>query len=195
MKGIYEDQVTSVEALRQLIGVPNEAVVKKSIAQMDDHIRNYLNKSPLFFLSTANAEGHCDVSPRGDAPGSVHVLDNHRLIYAERPGNKRIDSLLNILSNPQVGMLFIIPGQEQVLRINGKAWITQNQELLQPLQWNGTVPKLGVIVEVQEAFVHCPRALKQAGIWDKETWLPENELPSIQEMFQAHLKINGMTLK
>ncbi|MFH5185164.1 MSMEG_1061 family FMN-dependent PPOX-type flavoprotein [Paenibacillus sp. TAB 01] len=195
MKNRYEDLVTSVEELRELVGTPNEAVVKKSIAQIDEHIRHYLSKSPLFFLSTAGREGRCDVSPRGDAPGSVHILDDQRLVYAERPGNRRIDSLLNILSNPQVGMLFIIPGQEEVLRINGKAWITRNEELLRPLEWKGTPPKLGVIVEVEEAFVHCPRALKQAGIWDLESWPPAEERPSIQEMFKAHLQINGLTLK
>jgi PPOX class probable FMN-dependent enzyme len=195
MEAMYKDLITSAEELRNLVGVPNEAVVKKSIAQIDDHIRNYLLISPLFFLSTASADGRCDVSPRGDAPGSVHVLDDKRLIYAERPGNRRIDSLLNIISNPQVGMLFVIPGQDQVLRINGKAYITQNEELLQPLLWNGNPPKLGVIVEVQECFVHCPRALKQASLWDTESWLPEEARPSIQAMFQAHLKINGMTVK
>lgn len=103
--------------------------------------------------------------------------------------------MLNILSNPQVGMLFVIPGQEEVLRINGKACITRNEKLLQPLQWKDTPPKLGVIVEVQEAFVHCPRALKQAGIWDLASWPSAEERPSIQEMFKAHLRINGLTLK
>lgn len=188
---VVEDAVTSVEELRALVGEPHEAVVKKSINRIDDHVRNYLAMSPLFFLSTSNAEGQCDVSPRGDAPGFVRALDDRRLLYPERPGNKRVDSLLNILSNPHVGMLCIIPGLDEVLRINGRAAITRNRELLEPSARNGTVPPLGVVVEVEECFVHCPRALQQAGIWHTESWPPKEELPSIKEMFLAHIRMNG----
>lgn len=190
-----EDVVASAALLRELVGLPHEAVANKSIARIDDHVRNYLRQSPLFFLSTSSAEGTCDVSPRGDAPGFVHVLDERRLLFPERPGNKRVDSLLNIISNPHVGMLFLIPGLEEVLRINGRACVIRSHERFEQMQWNGKTPPLGVLVQVEECFVHCPRALKQAKLWDTESWGPQEELPSIKDMFQAHLRINGITLK
>ena len=190
------DRVTSAEELRALVGEPHESVVKKSIAMIDEHIRNYLAMSPLFFLSTSGADGTCDVSPRGGGPGFVRVLDDRRLLYPEKPGNRRADSMLNILSNPHVGMLFMIPGQNEVLRINGKAAITRNRELLEPLAADGgTPPPLGVVVEVEECFVHCPRALQFAGIWNTAGWPAKEKLPSIREMFLAHIRINGLTLE
>lgn len=189
-----QEIITTADELRALVGTPHEAVVKKSIAHMDDHVKNYLSMSPLFFLSTSNSEGECDVSPRGDDPGFVKVLDEHRLLYPERPGNRRIDSLLNIIENPHVGMLFILPGLEEVLRINGRAWITQNGALLKAMQWEGKPPELGVIVEVEQCFIHCPRAFKQAETWRTESWPSTEELPSITDMFHAHLRINGYSI-
>ncbi|MFS0727985.1 MSMEG_1061 family FMN-dependent PPOX-type flavoprotein [Paenibacillus sp. 1P07SE] len=192
--GIVEGQITDPEQLRELVGAPHEAVVKKSIAQIDEHIRHFLSRSPLFFVSTTDKLGWCDVSPRGDEPGFVKVLDDRRLIYPERPGNRRVDSLLNLLDNPRLGMLFIIPGMQEVLRINGRAAITQQTELIAAQGFSGKTPQLAVIVEVEECFIHCPRALKTSGVWTYEEWLAKEELPSVSEMFQAHLAINGMKL-
>lgn len=191
----YTDEfVTSVDELRELTGEPHEAVIKKVIAQIDDQARNYISKSPLFFLSTANAEGHGDVSPRGDTPGFVRVLDNKVLVFPQRSGNRRVDSLTNILTNPQVGLLFLIPGMDEVLRVNGRACIIRDQSILEAMQLNGVTPALGVMVEVEECFVHCPRALKSSKLWDPESWLNKEEQPSVKDIFHAHLKINGMTV-
>ncbi|WP_159881959.1 MSMEG_1061 family FMN-dependent PPOX-type flavoprotein [Paenibacillus puerhi] len=181
----FASTISSREELRTLVGEPHEAVVKKSVAQIDSHIRGFIAKSPLFFLSTSGKDGQCDVSPRGDAPGFVTVLDDSRLLYPERPGNRRIDSLLNLLDNPHVGMLFVIPGMEEVMRINGRAWITRDEELLGSLQAGGKAPQLAVGVEVEECFIHCPRALKQARAWER---------PSSLDMFRAHVKLNGLIL-
>lgn len=185
--------VTHRDELRDVVGSPHEAVVKKSIAQIDAHVRNYLLMSPLFFLSTANNDGRCDVSPRGDEPGFVKVIDDRHLIYPERPGNRRVDSLLNILDNPYAGMLFIIPGLEEVLRINGRARITRSEEALKAMQWSD-VPQLGVIVEVEECFIHCPRALKKSKVWEEEARPAKKDVPSMTEMFHAHLQMNGFTI-
>ncbi|MDR7316655.1 MSMEG_1061 family FMN-dependent PPOX-type flavoprotein [Brevibacillus nitrificans] len=190
-----EDRITSADELRSLVGVPHETVVKKTIAQVDPHVRQYLSKSPLFFLSTANSEGKGDVSPRGDEPGFVKVLDDHHLIYPERMGNRRVDSMLNILENPQIGMIFVIPGLEEVLRINGTATLTKNAELLDQQEWKGKTLNIGVVVKVEECFIHCPRAFKQAGIWNTASWPEKETVPSILEMFRAHLQINGVQLK
>ncbi|EJL46459.1 phosphohydrolase [Brevibacillus agri] len=190
-----KDRVASADELRSLVGVPHETVANKSIAQVESHVIHYLSMSPLFFLATADADGRCDVSPRGDEPGFVKVLDERHVIFPERMGNRRVDSLLNILANPQVGMIFLIPGLEEVLRINGKATITKNAELLAAQNWKGKTLGLGVVVEVEECFIHCPRAFKQAGVWNTDSWADKADMPSIMEMFRAHLRINGVALK
>ncbi|GGG08380.1 MSMEG_1061 family FMN-dependent PPOX-type flavoprotein [Paenibacillus abyssi] len=190
-----KDIITSPGELRELAGTPHEAVIKKSVATIDDHVRKYLSISPLFFLSTSGEQGRCDVSPRGDGPGFVKVLDDKHIIFPERPGNRRADSLLNILANPHVGMLCIIPGLKEVLRINGQARITRNRKLLETMQWEGKTSGYGVIVKVEECFIHCPRALNQAKVWQVESWPAAEELPSMTDMFHAHLKMNGYLLK
>lgn len=192
--GEIKNRVTEPQQLRALIGEPKEAVIKKSIDRIDEHVQGFLAKSPLFFLSTTDQRGWCDVSPRGDEPGFVKALDERHLIYPERPGNRRVDSLLNLLDNPRLGMLFVIPGLQEVLRINGRATITEDQELIATQAFSGKMPQLAVIVETEECFIHCPRALKSAKVWSYEDWLPQEQQPEMQEMFRAHLAINGMTL-
>ncbi|WP_138752477.1 MSMEG_1061 family FMN-dependent PPOX-type flavoprotein [Paenibacillus sinopodophylli] len=186
--------IVSAEQLKEIVGTPHEAVVKKSVSRMEDHIRHFLSLSPLFYLSSSDASGRCDSSPRGDEPGFVKTLDDYRLVYPERSGNRRIDSLLNIIQNPQIGMLFIIPGMQEVLRLNGRASITKDVELIEGMGWSGKAPELAVIVEVEECFIHCPRALKQSGIWSADTWPEAEGLPSTKEMFKAHLQMNGYEL-
>lgn len=188
--------ITSAEELQAMVGEPHAAVASKTVGVLDPLTAHYLTMSPLFFLATSAAVGgRADVSPRGDEPGFVKVLDEHHLIFPDRMGNRRIDSLLNIAGNPQVGLIFLIPGQDDVLRINGRAYVTRNEELIAAQQWKGKTTGMAVIVEVEEAFVHCPRALKQSGIWNGETWPDKDALPSTLAMFKAHLKLNGYELK
>lgn len=175
-----------------MVGEPHEHVRNKAISYVDSHVQNFVSMSPLFFLSTSDQEGKSDVSPRGDEAGFVKVLDQFRLVYPERPGNRRIDSLMNILTNPGVGMLFLIPGMNEVLRINGTASITKDAEFIESMNWSGKTIGAAVIVDVEECFIHCPRAFKQAGLWDSETWVQSEDLPSSSEMFRAHLQINGL---
>lgn len=189
-----EDRVSSAEELKRMVGVPSVNVQNKIIAQVESHVEYYLSLSPLFFLATSDAQGRCDVSPRGDEPGFVKVLDEHHVIFPDRPGNRRVDSLLNILDNPHVGMICVIPGLEEVLRINGSAFITKNTGLLDKLGWKGKTAGLGVVVKVEECFLHCPRAFKQAGVWKDESWPEKDELPLMNELYRAHLKINGIAL-
>ncbi|WP_440111856.1 MSMEG_1061 family FMN-dependent PPOX-type flavoprotein [Paenibacillus sp. QZ-Y1] len=184
--------ITNVEELQSLVGEPNEQVRNKVISFMDSHVQHFLSMSPLFFLSTSDSADKSDVSPRGDEAGFVKVLDQYRLVYPERPGNRRIDSLLNILSNPAIGMIFLIPGMNEVLRINGRASITKDEEFVASLGWTGKTIGAAVIVDVEECFIHCPRAFKQAGLWSSETWVDKEKLPSTSEMFRAHLQINGL---
>ncbi|MDQ0115095.1 MSMEG_1061 family FMN-dependent PPOX-type flavoprotein [Paenibacillus harenae] len=190
-----EDEVIhSIQQLQEIVGMPHEAVVKKTISVIDDHIRAYLAKCPLFFLATASEEGLCDVSPRGDEPGFIKVLDERTLAFPERLGNRRIDSMHNLFANPRLGMICILPGMEEVLRINGKATIVSNPSLMESMHLNGRPPLFVVKVEVEECFVHCPRALKFSKIWDEDTWLQREERPSAKEMFEAHIQMNGYVI-
>lgn len=184
--------ISDAQELKNMVGESSERVRNKVISFVDPHVQKFIAQSPLFFLSTSDQAGRCDVSPRGDEPGFVRIFDSHRLVYPERPGNRRIDSLLNIVSDPGVGMLFVIPGLNEVLRINGTARITKDADFIANMNWSGKTIGAAVIVEVEECFIHCPRAFNQAGLWDAETWAKSEELPSVNELLQAHLKINGL---
>ncbi|WP_078551665.1 MSMEG_1061 family FMN-dependent PPOX-type flavoprotein [Bacillus alkalicellulosilyticus] len=187
-----EDAITSEEELRELIGFPHEHVVKKSVSIIDDNCKRFISMSPLIFLATSSTEGTCDVSPRGDNPSSIKILNEHQLVIPDRPGNRRLDSIMNIVSNPHVGLIFLIPGLDEVLRVNGRATIIKNGDILKEMSLRGKPPLLGIGVDVEECFIHCPRALKEAKVWDSSTWLPKSELPSMKDIFLNHLKINGV---
>ncbi|MCR2806933.1 MSMEG_1061 family FMN-dependent PPOX-type flavoprotein [Paenibacillus soyae] len=187
--------VHSLEEIREKVGTPHEAVVKKSISMIDEQARSYIAMSPMMFLATSNREGQCDVSPRGDGPGFAYVANEKQLIIPDRPGNRRVDSLQNILSNPHVGLLFLIPGMEEVLRVNGRAAVIKDHPVLEKLALKDKAPALGIVVEVEECFIHCPRALKSSGIWDQGSWPSKEERPSSMDIFHAHLRINGYPLE
>ncbi len=187
--------ITSEEQLREIIGMPHELVVKKSISILDEHCKKLIEMSPLLFLSTANAEGKCDVSPRGDLPGTISILNQHQLVIPDRPGNKRLDSILNIISNPNVGLVFLVPGLEEVLRINGRATVIKDKEILDKMSLKGKAPLLGIGIDVEECFIHCPRAIKESNIWKPTTWQDPTDFPSILKVFHDHLKINGIDVK
>ncbi|ARU60693.1 phosphohydrolase [Tumebacillus avium] len=185
----FPNILTREEELRELLGQPSALVQNKVVDHLDTHIRDFLAKSPFVLISTADAEGCCDVSPRGDQPGFVTVLNDNRLLIPERPGNKRADTLRNILATGQIGLLFLIPGLEETLRVNGRACIVQDEELLKGLEANGKAPLLAIGVEVEEAFVHCAKALKRSKLWQPDTWLPSEELPVPARILAAHVNL------
>ncbi|PGA99710.1 pyridoxamine 5'-phosphate oxidase family protein [Bacillus toyonensis] len=192
--GIESKEIKSIssteEELRQILGQPSERALKKVISSLDHHCVDFLSKSPFLVLSTANKLGECDASPRGDAPGFVYVLNKNKIIIPERPGNRRIDSILNIISNPHVGLIFLIPGLGETLRINGKAYITNDEEILKEMQANGRNPLLGIVVEIEECYIHCAKAFIRSKMWDPELWLNAKELPSAAKMLLEHAKVN-----
>ncbi|MDL4840979.1 MSMEG_1061 family FMN-dependent PPOX-type flavoprotein [Aquibacillus rhizosphaerae] len=181
----------SVQELREKVGTPHEAVVKKNVGIVDDKARYFIAQSPMVMIATSNEKGQCDTSPRGDHLGFVHVANQKQLVIPERPGNRRVDTLCNIMENPHVGLLFLIPGMKEVLRVNGQATVIYGHEVLEKLELNGKVPPLGILVEVEECFIHCPRALKFSGIWEPQSWPSKDSLPSAAEIFKAHLAINS----
>jgi uncharacterized protein len=184
-----DHKITSFEELRDLFGEPSELAKKKVISYIDEHCRAYLRHSPFLILSTANASGCTDASPRGDAPGFVLVLDENFIVIPERPGNKRMDSLNNILSNPNVGLLFLIPGMAETLRVNGKATLTRDPVLLEKMSSGGKEPLLGIVVEVEECFIQCGKALLRSGLWKPEEWPDKNTLPKGAEILAAHSRL------
>ncbi|MFK7692059.1 pyridoxamine 5'-phosphate oxidase family protein [Paenibacillus sp. HJGM_3] len=186
---VFADRITTLEELEQfrsVIGTPSPLAMRKVRPSLDARSRSYIARSPFALIATADAQGRCDVSPRGDAPGFVHILDDRHLFLPERPGNRRLDSIRNLLTNSGIGLIFLIPGMEETLRVNGTACITRDPQLLELTAVNGRVPVMGIGVEVEEVFVHCAKAFKRSGLWQPSTWLPAEELPSAAEMLAAY---------
>jgi PPOX class probable FMN-dependent enzyme len=154
----------------------------KSLPSLDAHARAFIALSPFLCIGTQNAEGDADVSPRGDPAGFVRVLDPTTLAIPDRPGNNRLDSQVNILANPHVGLLFIIPGFDDTLRVNGRATLTVDPGILSGLQAKGRTPKLAMIVEVDEVFLHCAKAFRRSHLWDPSRFRDRAELPSLSKM-------------
>src|SRR4029077_1891794 len=160
---------------------------------LDDQSRAFIALSPFLLLATAGIDGTCDVSPRGDAPGFVRTLDDSRLVIPERNGNKRLDGMTNLLSNQHVGLLFIVPGCDYTLRINGRAWITRDPELLGRMPAQGVLPKLAIGVEVQQAFFHCVKAFPRAPLGAHDEWRGADALPSYACTVFNQIKPNDAT--
>jgi uncharacterized protein len=179
------DWITSAEELAALYPSPSRRAVLKQIDRLDDHCRTIISASPFFALSTCDAAG-ADCSPRGERPGFVHVLDDRRLAFPDRRGNNRLDSLRNILENPEVGMLFLVPGVHETLRVNGSARISTSPALLGRFTEDDPHPRCVVVVEVREAFIQCSRALVRAGLWDPTRFLDRAALPSLGTILSAH---------
>jgi uncharacterized protein len=189
---VFKRVIDSEVDLLSLVGTPSEVASKKVIHFLDSHCQHFISKSPFLVLSTADQFGLCDVSPRGDQPGFVLTPNEKYLIIPERTGNKRVDSLKNILHNPQIGLLFIIPGLRETLRVNGKAYIIQDEDILGKMVAHGKKPLVGIAFEVEECFIQCGKALKRSFLWNPETWLDRGELPSAARILSAHVNIPGM---
>ncbi len=168
---------TEVE-LREIIGEPLPLVRAKVVDALNDLTRQFVERSPFVCLATCDADGNCDVTPRGDPAGFVRILDARTLLVPERPGNRLADALRNILANPHVGLLFFLPGVTDTFRVNGRAWITDDAELLGPSVHNGKVPRLGIVVDIDEAFTQCSKAFIRSHLWDPSRYQDGSTLPS-----------------
>ena len=162
----FRDVVTSADELRAMIGEPSEIAIKKQVATIDVHCREFIGRSPFVLLATSDAAGRCDVSPKGDAPGFVQLLDDRTLLIPDRPGNNRIDGMKNLLVNPKVGIIFMVPGSNETYRVTGSATISTDPELLKRFEVGGKGPRVVMVVAVEEAFNHCPKALVRAKLWE-----------------------------
>ncbi|KIL49101.1 hypothetical protein KR50_11360 [Jeotgalibacillus campisalis] len=192
---LFNKKITTIQQLETIVGEPSELAKNKVIPSIDLHCQTFISKSPFLVLSTSDESGRCDTSPRGDLPGFVKVLNKTTLIIPERPGNKRVDSMRNILVNPGVALLFLIPGLGETLRINGKAQLIQDADILSQMAVRGKEPLMAIAVEVEECFIHCAKAFKRSHLWNPDSWPAEQELPSAAKMLIEHAKLSNDSLE
>lgn len=180
--------------LRPLYRLPSDLVRSKQISRLEAHCRNFIARSPLVLIGSAHPAGGLDVSPRGDPPGFMRVIDDSHLVIPDRPGNNRLDTFENLLANPAIGLLCLIPGIEIALRINGTARLTRTPELLEAMTVDGKVPKLAIVVTVTEAFLHCAKALRRARLWADDYRVEAGALPSLGQMLVEQAQSSRLTI-
>lgn len=177
-------EVTTADQLRAIVGYPNTYVANKVAGRLSSAQQDWLAHSPLGFVATTDAAGRVDVSPKGDPPGFVHIIDDATIAIPERPGNKRVDGHLNVLQRPHVGTVFLIPGRGDTLRINGTAQILSDADYFDALAVDGKRPILALEIAIEEVFFHCARALLRSDAWNPQTWNP-TAAPSMAQLAKA----------
>lgn len=182
--------IDSVAGLREIYRPARGGAVDKVVHALDDHCREFLSRSPMFVLSSADGDGVCDASPKGGAPGFVEVLDERHVAFADLSGNNRLDSFENLVANPSIAMLFLVPGLDETLRINGRARLRTDPDLLERFAVDGRAARVVVVVEVDEAYVHCAKALRRSQLWDPSSWTPAGDLPDGREILRDHARID-----
>lgn len=177
-------EVTSVEELRDIVGHPNDYVANKVGRRLSDIQQDWLRAASLGFIATVDADGHVDVSPKGDPAGFVHVIDDATIAIPERPGNKRVDGFLNVLQRPRVGTVFVIPGRGDTLRVNGSARVLADADYFDAMVVKGKRPILALEIAVEEVFFHCPKAFLRSDAWKPESWNP-TAVPSVAQLMKS----------
>lgn len=191
------DIIADQRALRTLYGEPSRLSLLKELDRLDHNCRRFIELSPFLCLATSGADGRADNSPRGDAPGFVEVADDKTLLMPDRPGNNRIDSLANIVDRPEVGLLFFIPGFTETLRINGRAKLCTAHDLCARFAVDGRLPKLVVVITVDQAFLQCSKALVRSKLWEEDAKIDRKTLPTLGRMIAdvVDAKANAETVK
>ena len=188
MEGGYvpEHVVTSVEEVEATLGELFASQVNKVIDHIDDHCRAWIERSPFVVVSSSSAAGAMDVSPKGDPPGFVRVLDAKTLAVPDRPGNHRGDTFRNVLENPHVGLMFVVPKRREVVRVSGTAVVVKDADLLQSMAVGDKVPTLALLVHVQEAMFHCGKSMIRSHLWEPDLWGPVDGLPTYGKALVDH---------
>lgn len=174
--------IADERALRGMFQATHPIALQKCQTRLDDHARDFVARAPFVCIGTQNLDGHADVSPRGDPVGFVKVLDDTTLAIPDRPGNNRLDSLVNILANPCVGLLFMIPGFDDTLRMNGTARLVTDPDILNTMRVHDRAPKLAIVVTVSEVFMHCAKALRRSNLWNPEHLQDRREMASLSKI-------------
>ena len=174
-------RIETVEQLERLYGVPKSTSLTKELPRLNAHYRAFVEASPFVLLATSGPGG-LDCSPKGDAPGFVKILDDGTLAIPDRPGNNRLDGLRNIVADPRVALLFIVPGVGETLRVNGRAVVSDDPDLLASFAVNGKLPRTVTVVTIEAAYVHCPKAFIRSHLWNPAHHVERSRLPTLGEM-------------
>jgi hypothetical protein len=185
----FRDVITSEAELRAVLGEPVDKAVAKVVRTIDDYSRRFIANSPFILIGSAGAGGMIDVSPKGDPAGFVRVLDETTLAIPDRLGNRRLDTFRNILANPNVGLIFLIPGVTYTLRVSGKAMIVRDAELRQSMAIGGKAPDHVIVVDVEHVLTHCPKCMVRSGLWQPDKWPDKSGVPPFAETLAAHARL------
>jgi PPOX class probable FMN-dependent enzyme len=188
---MYQPKVTVKTAaeVKAILGEDFPSQVAKTIDHIDLHCRTWIERCPFVVISSTNAAGAMDVSPKGDPPGFVKVLDKHTLAVPDRIGNHRGDTFMNVLENPSVGLLFIVPKRREVVRVSGVAQVVRDRELLESMSVNGKLPDLALLVRVREAFFHCGKSMIRSRMWEPDRWGSIDGLPTYAQALKDHCNL------
>ena len=190
MERDFDATIETEAALRALYRDPSESVRQKKVTRIDDAARRFIEGSPFCLMATADTDGNCDVSPRGGPPGFVRVLDEHRLAIPDLSGNNLLDSLSNVMNNPQAGLLFVIPGRDETLRVEGRACLTTDPTVL--ARWDGELrrPKVAIGVTVNTIYIHCAKSFRRGRVWDHDSWSELSGAPDVCEVLVDQLAVD-----
>ncbi|MEO3773042.1 MSMEG_1061 family FMN-dependent PPOX-type flavoprotein [Micromonospora sp. B9E7] len=191
---LRHDAVRDHETLRRAYELPSDVAVRKQMTELTEQTRRLIGCSSLVLVASVDAEGNCDVSPRGGPAGFVAVLDARTVVIPDATGNKRLDSLQNVVTTGRAGLLFIIPGRTTTLRVNGRACVSTRPDLLSQLTAVGKPPASALVVGIEEVYPHCPKALLRGGAWKPEQWLPADAQPTSAEVTLAQLRMPELTI-
>ena len=190
MGGQFNDVIATEAQLRAVLGHPGQRALDKQIDTLDEHCRGFIAASPFVLIGTGDAASNMDVSPKGDLAGFVRVLDDKTLAIPDRPSNRRADTLRNVIQNPHIGLLFLVPGQEQTLRVNGTAIIARDRWLREKMAVAGKLPELAFVVSVREVFFHCAKCMVRSKLWDNAQWPSAEGVPTLAEALIAHANLD-----
>jgi uncharacterized protein len=191
----FEGALERVEQLREHYDAPMEVAIRKDIGHIDEICRRLIAAAPMLFIATFARDGRCDVSPRGGPPGFVTVLDDSHIAIPDATGNRRLDTLENIVDSGRAGLMFVIPGRDTTLRANGSAVVSADPELLDAITPVGKPPRTAIVVETEEVYAHCPKAFVRSKLWDPSTWPDPADLPTSAEVAIAHQRNPELTLE
>ncbi|WP_305784029.1 MSMEG_1061 family FMN-dependent PPOX-type flavoprotein [Symbioplanes lichenis] len=191
---LREDAVPDQEALRRIYALPNDNAVRKQMTELTEQTRRLVACASLVLIASTDADGNCDVSPRGGPAGFVTVLDARTVAIPDATGNKRLDTWQNVIATGRAGLLFVIPGRTTTLRMNGRACVSTRPELLSRLTAVGKPPASALVLGIDEVYPHCPKSLMRGAVWQPDRWLPAEAQPTSAEVTLAQLRRPGLTI-
>lgn len=190
LKSRFLEVVTSEEQFRSVLGSPSALVTRKELSELDSHAQAFIGRSPFLLIGTTGADGQVDMSPKGDPPGFVHVLDEKTLAIPDRLGNRRADTFTNLVVNDQIGLIFFVPGKQETLRVSGRAIIVRDHWIRERMAVREKLPDFAIVVTVGQMFFHCAKCIIRSSLWKPEAWPPLSGLSSLAETMVSAGKLD-----